>query len=171
MKPAQNNDLLLVGKLGAAYGIKGWLHIHSFTDPIDNLFEYSPWFIKRNNAWVEIEFDDAKVHNQGTVAHIKGCDDRTSAQRLTGAEIAVPRDILPQSDNDAFYFKDLEGLTVITKQGVNLGNVDHLFETGANDVMVVKGDKRRLIPFLMQQTVLDVNLTSKQITVDWDPEF
>ena len=171
MKPALPDNLLLVGKVGAAYGIKGWLHIHSFTDPIDNLFTYSPWFIQSGNTWREVLFDDAKVHNQGTVAHIKGCNDRTTAQRFTGAHIAVARDNLPEQDGHQFYFRDLEGLKVRNQQGIEFGTVDHLFETGANDVMVVKGDKRRLIPFLSGQTIIDVDIPNACITVDWDAKF
>jgi len=83
----------------------------------------------------------------------------------------VPRSELPDPGPDSFYWTDLEGLTVRTVAGVELGVVDHLLETGANDVLVLKGERERLIPYVRGAVVTDVDLEQGVITVDWDPEF
>ncbi len=111
------------------------------------------------------------VQGKGLVAKLKGCDDRESARDLIGALIQVRRGDLAELEPGEFYWADLLGLKVETLSGTELGAVDNLLETGANDVLVVRGDRERLIPFLQGQVVHDVDLDKQRIRVDWDPDF
>ena len=88
-----------------------------------------------------------------------------------GREIAVERDQLPELANDEYYWTDLEGLQVRTCAGVTLGRVDHLLATGANDVLVVQGEREHLIPFVLGSVVKAVHLSDGWMEVDWDPDF
>jgi 16S rRNA processing protein RimM len=106
----------------------------------------------------------------GLAAKLAGLEDRDAALRLKGLQIAVPRAALPPTQSNEYYWTDLLGMQVVTVQGVSLGTVDQMMETGANDVMVVAGERERLIPFI-GDVVKTVDLAARLITVDWDPEF
>ncbi|MGJ8694270.1 MAG: ribosome maturation factor RimM [Thalassotalea sp.] len=169
---------LTLGKVGAVYGIKGWLKIHSFTDIPDAIFDYAPWSIKLGENTQSLTVTDWRKHNNGLIAKVAGIEDRDQAQRLVGFEISVSSEDLPALPEGDFYWKDLIGMQVVTSNGYSLGVVSDLMETGANDVLVVKanfndgfGKKERLIPYLMDQVVIAVSPENKQIEVDWDPGF
>ena len=171
---------LVVGKIGAPYGVRGWSKLHSFTEQVSNLFDYDPWYTNPKNSkdsaaadggWVIASVTEVKTHGKGLVAQFKGCEDRDAAARLTGQEIAIRRDQLPPASEGEYYWGDLKGLAVVTVDGVSLGIVDHLLETGANDVLVVKGDRERLIPYVMGPIVKAVDLAAGTLQVDWDPDF
>ena len=171
-------NLIIVGKLGSSYGIRGWLRVFSFTEDPDSLFDYKPWYILRAGKWQEVEVESFKPHNQDTIVKLKGIDDRDEANLLTNYEIYVNAQDLPDFDEGDFYWKDLIGCKVVTINGYDLGQVTDLMETGSNDVLVVKanlkdafGAKERLIPFVEEQFIKYVDLSAKQITVDWDPAF
>ena len=171
-------NLIIVGKLGSSYGIRGWLRVFSFTEEPDSLFDYKPWYIQRAGKWQEVEVESFKPHNQDTIVKLKGIDDRDDANLLTNFEIYVNAQDLPDLDEGDFYWKDLIGCKVVTINGYDLGQVSDLMETGSNDVLVVKanlkdafGAKERLIPFVEEQFIKQVDLSTKQITVDWDPAF
>ena len=107
-------------------------------------------------------------HGKSVVARLDGVHDRTQAEALRGAEIAVQRAAMPEPDRDRYYWTDLQGLQVVRTDGVELGRIDHLLETGANDVMVVKGEQERLIPFAMHEVVVEVDLSAGRVVVDWE---
>ncbi|WP_412842134.1 ribosome maturation factor RimM [Cognaticolwellia aestuarii] len=167
-----------LGKVGAVYGIKGWLKIHSFTDDQEAILDYFPWSLKLGNKIQSVEITDWRKHNNGIVVKVAGIDDRDIAQKLVGSEIFVSEDALSDLPEGEFYWRDLIGMTVVTDKGYDLGQVSDIMETGANDVLVVKanlkdgfGKKERLIPYLMDQVILSVSTENKQICVDWDPGF
>ncbi|MDF2867042.1 MAG: rRNA processing protein RimM [Gammaproteobacteria bacterium] len=168
---AKSIDKVIVARVGAVYGVKGWLKIHSFTQPRENIFNYAPWFIKKQGIWQPIEVAEFAEHTTQMVILFADCNDRDAAQLYTGAEIAVERKQLPKLAKNEYYWSDLEGLTVINTEDIILGKVDYLFETGSNDVLVVKGDKQYLIPFLLDQFILNIDLPNKIIQVAWDVEF
>ena len=168
--PTQSEpSMVVLGRIAGVFGVRGWVHVFSETDPIDNILHYRPWHIGKGGKVYELV--EGKQHGKGLVAHLAGCDDRDQAAPLVGAEIAVTRDRLPPPRADEFYWIDLEGLACETVQGVNLGRVDHLFATGANDVICVKGERERLIPFVWGDVVKDVDFAQGRIVVDWDPDF
>lgn len=167
---------IVIGRISGVYGVRGWVKIHSFTEPSENLFGYRGWKIRRRDRWEAIEIDDGKQHGKGLIAHIAGVDDRAGAELLKGCDIAVPRAELPPLEGDEYYWHQLEGLEVYCG-AVLLGRVDHLLETGANDVLVVRGSegsldgRERLIPWVRGQVIRAVDLDAGRIDVEWDPEF
>lgn len=164
---------VVVGLLGSPHGVKGWIRINSFTQPPENILDYQPWLIKGKNEQQGkmMEYEKVEHHAKGMVVLLKGITDRNVAAQYTQCEIAVERSQLPVLSENEYYWSDLEGLNVINQDNVLLGKVDHLFETGSNDVLVIKGEKQHLIPYLMGNTIINVDLENKTISVDWDPEF
>lgn len=162
---------LLVGRISGVFGVKGWVKVYSYTDPRDNILNYPRWYLKQGGQWQAVEVESGRKQGKAVVAKIEGCDDRDAALALRDVEIAIDRDQLEVLGADEFYWTDLIGLRVVTIDGIELGEVDRLIETGANDVLVVKGDRERLIPYVREQVVRSVDLEAGEIRVDWDPEF
>ena len=169
---------VVVGRLGAVYGIKGWLKVNSFTDNPESIFDYMPWLIQQKGVWREIQLTGWKRHNNGLICKIEGIDTREDAQVLTGIDIAVLSDQLPTLPQGEYYWRDLIGCAVVTTKGYQLGSVSELMETGSNDVLVVQanlkdafGMKERLIPFIDDQVIKHIDITARLIEVDWDPGF
>lgn len=163
--------LVILGRVNGLLGVKGWLKIYSYTDPRDSIVDFSTWVLRTGNDEQTVELEDGRKHGRTVVVKLKAIDDRDQAGALVGAEIAVERDALAPCDAGEYYWTDLEGSTVVTAQGESLGRLDHLFETGGHDVMVVIGDRQRLIPFVQEKVVREVRLEQHIIVVDWDPTF
>lgn len=164
---------VLLGRILGAHGLRGDVRIESWTDPRTAIFKYQPWLLVDARGQVR-ELRGARGHEGGKslIARIPDVEDRDAAEALRGIEIHVTRDVLPPPKADEFYWVDLEGLDVVTVDGVPLGRVAHLFSTGANDVMVVRDDTReRMVPFVRPQFVTAIDLAAGRITVDWDPDF
>ena len=166
----RQNGWTILGQVSGLFGVRGWIKVFSHTAPKENILNYPTWFLLQDGEWQEYKLKQGKLQGKGIVALLEGVNDRDQAAVLTGAEIAVRRDQLPETSSDEFYWSDLEGRRVVTLSGVELGRVDYLFETGANDVMVVKGETVRLLPFI-SQVINAVDLDGDLITVDWDPDF
>lgn len=163
--------LVTVGRISGLYGVRGWLRVFSYTEPRENIVGYKSWLIENDGGWRPAEVDAGRMQGKGVVVKLKGCDDRDAAAQLLGRDIAVRRDQLGEPDPGEYFWLDLQGLRVVTIAGVELGVVDHLFATGANDVMVVRGERERLIPFVQGEMVRNVDLQRGVIEVDWDPDF
>ena len=174
---ALGTEETVLGRITAVFGIKGWLKVHSYTDPIENILDYSRWSLHLNGRRLPVVVSDSKRHGKGLIVLLKGVKDRNQAQGYCGADIAVDSADLPALPEGEYYWHQLEGLDVLTDDGVLLGKVDHLIETGANDVLVVRAvegsvdDRERLIPYLPEQVVSNIDLGNSRVTVDWDPEF
>jgi len=162
---------IVLGRVTGLYGVQGWVKVFSDTRPREAITRYSPLMLGHEENWREAPVDGAKAHGKGVIIKFQGCDDRDAAAALMGQEIAVWRDQLPPLPDGEYYWADLVGLEVINEEGVQLGTVDSLFETGANDVIVVKGERERLIPYVSGDVVRKVDLTAGTMTVDWDPDF
>lgn len=171
------SDWVVLGKFTSPYGVKGWLKVFSYTEPMENIGNYYPLWICRAGKRERIELEELKRHGKGLVAKVKGCNVRELTPQYTGAELVVPKEQLELLEPGEYYWSDLIGLAVINEQGENLGKVHHLMETGSNDVLVVKGsdssrdNKERLIPYLPDQVILEVDLAGKVMKVDWDSDF
>lgn len=165
-------NLLVVGRIAGLYGVKGWLRVHSYTEPRENILGYSPWQLQVDSEWLEAVLVEGRHQGGGIVAAVDLCDDRDAARRFVGADIAIDREWLPPPAEGDYYWADLIGLTVQTRDGVPLGSIRRMLATGANDVMVADGAGReRLIPFIADDVVLQVDFDTHTVTVDWDPEF
>jgi len=168
---ASKDELLVMGRIASPFGVKGWLRVNAFTAQPDNLLDYTPWYLKLPGGWQAIEPLAGRHHGKGLVVRLKDCNDRDTAAALAGTDIGVYRSQLPPVDRDEYYWSDLIGLQVITVGDRLLGVVEQLFETGANDVMVVKGEQEHLVPFVTGQVVESVDLEKRIIRVDWDPDY
>lgn len=175
-------SLRAVGKIAGVFGIKGWLKINSYTEPSENLFEYSPWWFKKQGEWLKLEVDAKRRHKGAWVVHFRGVDDRDLAATYALKEIAVDPSQFDELGDGDFYWHDLIGLTVISEHGDNpgerleLGCVHEMLETGANDVLVVRptessfDDVERLVPYVPERFVKSVDLATRQIVVEWHVE-
>jgi 16S rRNA processing protein RimM len=166
-----SDDLVEMGRINGLYGVRGWVKVYSHTRPPEGLLRYRSWLVSAGETWQPRRVAEGRLHGKGIVVRLQGCEDRDAAEALLGARIAVQRDRLPRLDAGEYYWTDLIGLEVETLEGIDLGRVSHLIETGANDVLVVRGDRERLIPFLPGRFVHEIDLDRGRMRVDWDPSF
>lgn len=173
-----SKDTVILGKFGAVYGINGWLKVISYTDIPEGIFDYTPWQIQSQGNVQPVQISSWKRHSNGLIVKLENINDRDAAQRYVNAEIVVASGSLPALEGDDYYWKDLIGLSVVNEAGYHLGEVSDIMETGSNDVLVVKanrtdafGQKERLLPFLTDSVIKEVDLTQRRILVDWDPAF
>lgn len=171
MGTAVSSKFVTMGRISGLYGVRGWVKVFSHTSPRTNILGYADWYLNTADGWQKYQLETGKSHGKGIIAKLSGIDDRDRAAGLINTDIAVPRDRLPDLGENCYYWTDLEGLMVRTIHGVELGRLDHLFETGSNDVMVVKGERQRLLPYIIDDVVKSVDLVDRVVTVDWDPDF
>jgi 16S rRNA processing protein RimM len=161
-----------LGRISGVHGVQGWVRVHSDTSPRENIVNYSPWHLIREGRRESWKVNAGRRQGKAVVAKLEGCNDRDAAEELVGALISIPRSALPDTTVPGeYYWADLVGLRVETVDGVELGRIEQLFETGSNDVIVVQGDKERLVPYIWEQVVREVDLEAGVMRVDWDPEF
>lgn len=172
-----SDQLLSVGRIQSAYGIKGWVWVYSNTEPPSNIFAYTPWYLQVGQEWREVKIVDWREQGKGLVARLQDCADRNTAEALHGVAIWTDKANLPDLPEGDYYWSDLIDLSVWTVDGKLLGQVHSMMETGANDVLVVKpsvgsiDQTERLIPWLPDQVVTAVDIANKRLTVDWDIDF
>lgn len=182
-----SSNMVVMGRIVAPYGVFGWLKIVPDTEAFDGLFDYDTWWLGKGDDWREMVVETAKTHNDVLVVKLKGIDDRDAALACKGKQIAVPREQLPEAEENEYYWSDLIGLRVKNKQDVDFGLIVDVFETGANDVIAVRADavkqeapadktvtkekpQERLLPFI-DAVVIEVDLAAKTMLVDWDADF
>ena len=176
--PEQTGSAMLVlGKIVSVHGIRGAVKVLSHTDPLDNVLDYPQWSLRRGAEQRTVSVTGARVQGRVLIVQLKGVNDRNQAEELVNFEICVAQDALPDLEEGEFYWHQLEGLRVETLDGQLLGRIDHLLETGSNDVMVVKpcegsvDDRERLLPYLPDLYVKHIDLQAGLMQVDWDVEF
>lgn len=168
---ATSRDWVVLGRVSGLYGVQGWVKVYSHTEPREGILGYSPLHLDIGGGWRPYAVAAGRAHGKGVVLRFEGIADRDAAAALLGSDIAIRRSQLPPARPGEYYWADLEGLRVINLEGVTLGVVDHLFATGANDVLVVKGERERLLPFLSGRVVQSVDLEAGMMKVDWDADF
>lgn len=189
-------EKIILGRITGVYGVKGWIKIFSYTDPMESIVDFSPWYIraenKKNSPWTRVKLKAGKRHAKTVVAKLEHCNDRDQAMAYIGTEIAIePQQLEALKGKDEYYWRDLLGLRVINQQDIELGVVKSLLETGANDVLVVASEakernqaenteatenkkqeiKEHLIPWVMDSAIIAVDLEQGIIEVDWDADF
>jgi len=184
--PDSTSEKVILGRITGVYGVKGWVKVFSHTDPMEAIVDFSPWYIRAEGRgqgsqkpapWTRVKLKAGKRHAKTVVAKLEHCNDRDQAMTFVGTEIAVELQQLEQQrEEDAYYWRDLIGLRVINQQGIELGKVKTLMETGANDVLVVvfeeEGEtKERLIPWTIDNAIVAVDIEKGFIEVDWDADF
>tara|TARA_B100001540_G_scaffold198415_1_gene174784 strand:- start:165 stop:680 length:516 start_codon:yes stop_codon:yes gene_type:complete len=165
-----DQEKLVIGRVSSPHGIKGWLKILSYTDPIENIFSYKSIFLKKSNNFLPFEIEDYSISGKIIRMKLKGIDDRNHSEEIADCEILINRNDLPEISSDSYYWADLIGFQIKKESGEVHGILDSFLETGSNDVMVVIGMKnnRNLIPFINGEVIKSVDLESKIIIVDWD---
>jgi 16S rRNA processing protein RimM len=164
------SDPIIIGSFGKTFGVWGWIKVNSFTNPTRNILDFKPWLIQKNNSWEEVYFEDSHERPDNIIVKLPNCNSPEEARNFTNIKIAVWRKQLPKLQTSEYYWTDLIGLKVINSEEIDLGIVQELMATGANDVLVVIGDRKRLIPYI-SNVILKVDLAKKIIRVDWDQDF
>ena len=162
---------LKLGNISGVFGVKGWLKVYANTDKKENILSYQPWYIERNKVRQAVKLKAGKPHGKTIIVQLDGVDDRNEAELWVGSDIYMKSDQLPKLAKDEYYWSDLIGLQVVSTDGEVFGVIDQMLETGANDVIVVKGERERLIPYVTEQVVKSVDLDKQKILVDWDADF
>ncbi|WP_299873695.1 ribosome maturation factor RimM [uncultured Cocleimonas sp.] len=174
---SQSNDYIILGEISGVHGIKGWVKVFSHTSPREQITEYKEWFIKRRgDDWKPIKVVDGKKQGKNIIALLENTHYRDQAEAFVGSEIAIHKDQLKELAEGQYYWRDLIGLSVETKEGEKLGIIDWLFDTGSNDVLIVKDTdgteiKERMLPYIMGDVIQSIDLEKSLMIVDWDPEF
>jgi 16S rRNA processing protein RimM len=164
-------DLVPMGFVAGAFGVKGWVKVVADTEFSDSLLDYETWWLGRDGNWRAYQVEESNVQPKQLNARLAGIADRDVAAAMKGMTVAVPRSLMPPAEDGEYYWADLIGLEVVNRQGERLGVVDKLFETGANDVLVIRdGELERLVPFV-DPVVESVDLAAKRITVDWGLDY
>jgi 16S rRNA processing protein RimM len=166
-----NKTLVKMGFVRGAFGVKGWLKITANTEYADSLLDFPIWHLGKNDDYQEFEVIKGQVIPEGLVVQLKGVDTREAAHALKGTTIAVSRELFEPAEPDEYYWVDLIGLQIRNKEDILLGSVVDIMQTGAHDILVISGEYgQKLIPFV-GQFVLDVNMDTKVILVDWGTDY
>jgi len=162
--------LVVMGRIVGSFGVQGWLKVNPFTESAGGLAQFGRWMVRTHAGWTEMGVEDFALHSKGPVAKLAGCDDRTAADRLRGCDVAIPRAAMGEAEAGQIYRVDLVGLEVVDESGTVLGKVEGFFDTGETGVMVVKGERERMIPFIAEY-VKSVDRKAGRITVDWKADY
>jgi len=159
-----------MGRILGPFGIQGWIKLRTFTETPDSLANHPSWWLRTKAGWQAAVLEEFKVRPAAVSAKLLGVDDRNAAELLQGCDVAVNRDALGPATEGEYFWVDLVGLDVVNLQGEALGQVEELLRTGGSDVLVVRGDRERLIPFVANY-VVGVDREAKRITVDWEAGY
>lgn len=171
-RPVGADRWVALGNLAGAYGVRGWVKVRSYTEPKDNILRYTPWRIEHQGVQRDYKVLSGRMQGGFVVAQLEGLDVREEAMALAGATVSASRQSLPPLPKGEYYWTDLIGLRVVNQEGIDLGKITRLFETGANDVLVAEdGERERFIPYVPGMYVLEVDLAAGRMLVDWDAEF
>jgi 16S rRNA processing protein RimM len=161
--------MVILGKIGAPFGVRGWVKVTSYTDPPEGIAGYGDWLLIQGSTQRPVRVLEWKTAGRGLAVRLEGVDDRDQAQRLTHAEIGVDREALPATEPGEFYWDDLVGMEAVNGEGQALGTVDGFLELPAHPVLVLKGDRERLVP-LVRERLLKVDVEARRLTLDWHPD-
>jgi 16S rRNA processing protein RimM len=164
-------DWLIVGCFGRAHGVKGFITVHSFTEPRDNILKYSRWHVLLDNQWTYLDYRQTSITEKHILVLVAGFDTRETLNKLINAKIGIRKGQLPILGSSEFYWHQLIGMQVVNQKLICLGHVTEMLETGSNDVLIVTGIKQVLIPYLVGRSIISVDLDKQLIVVDWDMDF
>jgi len=178
----------LVGKINGLFGVQGWVKIFSHTQPRKNILSYQPWHIEIDGQWQTLDIVKGREQGKTIVAQLKDINDREQARSMIGVDLYIEKSQLPKLSEGEYYWEDLIGLEVVNQNNVILGKVSNLVDTGANNVLVINGEKEHpsskdrkehpsrghnkehWVPYI-EPFLISVDLDKKQILVDWDENF
>ncbi|MEM7364054.1 MAG: ribosome maturation factor RimM, partial [Pseudomonadota bacterium] len=183
-RETDDGRFVIVGRLGGAYGVKGWIRLTSYTNPSEQILNYQPWRLVRRShgnhvieiSKSEVEVEAAQQQSNGLIAKLKGIEDRNEAEQWNGIDIEIDVGLLPDLDEEEIYWHQLISMQVINESGECLGKVDHVMDTGAHDVLVIEpseqsvDERDRMIPYVKEK-ILGVDLEGGVIRVDWAADY
>lgn len=159
-----------MGRIKAPFGIKGWVKVQAYCEDPGTLMDFASWRVGDGAAQTDYTIEAAQDHGNSLIAKLAGIDDRDAAYALRGQEISVAKRDLPSPADGEFYWSDLIGLYAVNREGVELGRVDSLMESGAHDLLVIRGKREYLIPFV-DRFVGKVDPANGRIEVDWGEDY
>ena len=161
-----------IASFGRPFSIRGWIKINSYLEPKASILEIKPWLVLKDSAWQEIILTDTRQHADNIIIKLPGYDSPEAVSKLTNSKIATWRKNMPKLSQDEHYWSELVGLKVLNLENIDLGIVQDLMSTapGANDVLIVMGERKRLIPYI-SSVIKQVDTSNKIIHVDWDHAF
>ncbi|MDR2625201.1 MAG: ribosome maturation factor RimM [Zoogloeaceae bacterium] len=165
--------LLVLGRVRAAYGVKGWVKAQVFGDDAANWRDISTWHLSatENGPWRQQEAEECKARGEELLIRFAGVTDRAEAENLKGCWLAAPRHALPPTAADEFYWDDLIGLAVRNGKDVHLGRVTGCIASSAHTVLRVQdGETERLLPFVAA-IVREVDPAAGWMRVDWEADW
>lgn len=165
-----SDNWTIVGQFGRPHGIKGYITVHSFTEPAENILTYAPWYISVSGQWQPLPLLDVIEHHKAIIALIDGYADRTLVDALKHVKIAVKSDQFPTLPAGEFYWSQLVGMQVIDQHEKLLGKITEILPTGSSDVLVIMGEKRYLIPYRPDEYILSVDTQANIMKVNWEDD-
>lgn len=162
--------MIVMGRVGAPFGLKGWVRIQPYSEQVDGLFRYPEWWLANTDGWDSCKVVEKAVHGDVLLVRFAGCEDRDQAARIKGREVAILREHLPAPEDGEYYWADLVGLLVENSHGQSLGRVERLFESGSSPILVIVGERERLVPYI-EDVVKDVNLDAGKLLVEWELDY
>lgn len=162
--------IVVLGSIGAPFGVQGWVKVRSYTEPLENILSYGVWLLGRAGQWQPFQVEDGRVTGKGVLAKLARVDTPEAAKLHTGADIGVARSELPPPPPGEHYWSDLEGLEALGRDGARLGRVDHFRTTPAGHVVVIKGEREHWIPFTKDR-IVKVELDAGRIVFDWAADW
>ena len=164
---SNDSEKIVIGRIGKSFGVKGWSHVHAFSEPESGILQHKSWFIRQSNTWQQLTVDDIRPHQPGYIVKIHSINSPEEAKLLTNLKIFINKNDLPALEDDEYYRHELVGMTVINQNNDTLGIVKEIMETGANDVLVIEGKHRELIPYI-DHVVTRIDQKQQIIHVDWE---
>lgn len=169
--PASASDRVVVlGKIAGTFGVKGWVKVKSFTDPVENILDYPVWQLGRPGQWTPVEVEAGRVTDKGVLAKLAGLESPEEARLKIGFELGVWRSEMPAPAPGEYYWADLEGLEAVSASGEPLGRVDHFRSTPGGTLMIVQGEREHWIPFVKDR-IVKVELDAGRIVLDWSADW
>jgi len=169
--PASASDrIVILGKIAGAFGVKGWIKVKSYTEPLDNILGYETWQLGRDGKWMPVKIEDARVTDKGVLAKLEGMNSPEEVRLKVGLELGVWRSEMPSPEPGEFYLSDLEGIEAMSSNGERLGRVDHFRSTPAGTVMVIQGEQEHWVPFVKDR-IVKVELDAGRIVLDWSVDW
>jgi len=160
------HELIPIGKVLGPHGIRGQLRIIPYSGDSASITSLRTVLLRApGGPYDSYEIAHAVVHKKHVLISLKGFDNINQVLSLAGREVFVRRDQFPQLPAGEYYWCDLIGLAVQTEDGEALGELVDIFETGSNDVYVVKAGSREILIPAIEEVVLDVNLVAGRMVV------
>ncbi len=169
--------MIVLGRIAAPFGVRGWVKVQVFGDDPQAWAHMPHWWLGAEEqaadaAWQTRPLAECKLHGKGLVVRFEGIEDRNAAEQLGGLYVGAPREALPETAKNEFYWADLIGLDVVNQADERLGRVAELVRAGAHEVLDVRDadGSQRLLPFVAA-VIKEVDLAGRRIRVDWGRDW